>query len=196
MSDRNGGSAMKLGWLYSVGIISCGTILFGAQPVQAKNATGPYYSVPSWDQKLKCDKGKEDACPRFTVLSDWGNAAVLDNETGLVWERSPSKNTFQWNKAQLHCNNLDVSHRKGWRLPMVQELASLVDTSQTNPSLPSGNPFQNVQKDYFYWSVSAVNDDKSSKWIVEFHEGKVIYREKTAQINAWCVRSGLGLTSQ
>jgi len=187
---------VKPGRLYPIGIILFGMIVFSAQPAQAGRAAGPHYTVPSWDQKLKCDKGSKDACPRFTVLSDWGDEAVLDKETGLVWERAPSKQTFPWQEAQVHCNNLDVSHRKGWRLPMVQELASLVDTTQTNPSLPSGHPFENVQVNYYYWSASTVYGEPKSMWMVEFHEGKVIYREKTGKIYAWCVRGGLGVTSQ
>lgn len=184
---------MKPGRLYSVGIVLVGAVILFTQPAEAGNSAGPHYPVPSWDQKLKC--ASKHACPRFTVLSDWGGEAVLDKETGLVWEREPSKQTFRWNKAELHCNNLDVSHRKGWRLPKIQELASLVDTTQTNPSLSAGNPFKFVKDDYFYWSVSSVNEDPMSKWIVEFHEGKVIYREKSAKIYTWCVRGGQGIGS-
>jgi len=43
---------------------------------------GPYYANPSWDQQMP-------AAQRFIVLSNWSSAAVLDRETGLVWERSP-----------------------------------------------------------------------------------------------------------
>ena len=185
---------MKPGRLYPLGVIMFGAMILAAQPARADKEKGPHYTVPSWDQKIKCETAK--SCPRFVVLSNWDNGAVLDKETGLVWERVPSKQTFEWSKAQLHCNNLDVGHRKGWRLPGIQELASLVDTNHTNPSLPAGAPFKFAKDDYFYWSVSSVNEDPTSKWIVEFHEGKVIYREKTAQINAWCVRGEQGASSQ
>ncbi|HKC92465.1 MAG TPA: hypothetical protein VKB81_00465 [Nitrospira sp.] len=36
----------------------------------------------SWDQ------AQTGRC-RFTVLADFGNAAVRDNNTGLVWEQAP-----------------------------------------------------------------------------------------------------------
>jgi len=40
-------------------------------------------SIPDgWSQKLKCEK----SCSRFQVLKSWDDAAVLDKETGLVWE--------------------------------------------------------------------------------------------------------------
>jgi hypothetical protein len=52
-------------------------------------APGTYYAIPSWDQKLQRDT--QATCPRFVVLSNWNNEAVLDRETGLVWERSRSE---------------------------------------------------------------------------------------------------------
>lgn len=183
---------MRLNRPRTIATLFYGMTLLWALGAQAGQGAGPYYSSPSWDQKLKCDKGPKGSCPRFVVLSNWGGEAVLDKETGLVWERSPNKQTFPWGEAQVHCNNLDVGNRKGWRLPMIQELASLVDTSQTNPSLPSGHPFQNVQMGYYYWSVSNVIGEPNAMWMVEFHEGKVIYHEKTAKIYAWCVRGETG----
>ena len=93
---------------------------------EAATANGPYYAEPSWDQKL-------DAATRFVILSNWNNEAVLDRETGLVWERSPSTSTFNWLDAQSHCNELIVGNRKGWRLPTIQDIASLLDPSVANP---------------------------------------------------------------
>jgi hypothetical protein len=37
----------------------------------------------NWDKKLPNEA-------RFTILADFNNQAVRDNETGLVWERSPN----------------------------------------------------------------------------------------------------------
>src|SRR5208283_5370500 len=97
----------------------------------------------SWDQQLACDSTSN--CPRFEVLAAFGGSAVLDKETGLVWEQSPSTTVMVWEAAQVHCNQLTTGGRGGWRLPAVPELDSLVDPTQTNPSLPSGNPFSSVQ---------------------------------------------------
>lgn len=49
--------------------------------------------------------------------------AALNKETGLVWERSP--------EAAPHASwvgAIEVANRKGWHLPMVEQLASLVNT--------------------------------------------------------------------
>lgn len=57
---------------------------------------------------------------RFKVLSEFGNAAVFNKETGLVWEQSPSTTARSWLNAQDHCNQETVGNRKGWRLPTIQ----------------------------------------------------------------------------
>ena len=81
----------------SLGLIVL-TIAFAASPAKAQTvAPGPYYANPSWDQKLPV--------PRSPPVPDSsscrnGNAAVLDRETGLVWERSPSTLSLYWSNAQ------------------------------------------------------------------------------------------------
>ena len=79
-----------------------------------------------WDQVITNN--------RFRVLSDFNAAAVLDRETGLVWEQSPDGVIQQtWFNAQSECNRKSVGGRRGWRLPTIQELAGLVD-----PNNPGG----------------------------------------------------------
>lgn len=107
-------------------------------PIAAGNG---YYGVPSWNQILPANT-------RFIVLTNMGNAAVLDNETGLVWEQSPSITSFPWTwngttSAATHCNALTTGGRLGWRLPSLQELASLWYPTVNNPTLP---PRESIQQ--------------------------------------------------
>jgi hypothetical protein len=175
--------------LYTLGLIVLVMVAFATNPAEAQTtAAGPYYATPSWDQQLP-------ASTRFIVLSNWGGAAVLDRETGLVWEKSPSTGTFAWEEAQYQCNNLTVGNRKGWRLPTIQELASLVDPTQSNPALPAGHPFSNVQSSY-YWSATTFAFDASSAWAVRFNDGGVGPGGKSGGYFVWCVRGGQGVDSQ
>ena len=131
---------------------------------------------------------------RFSVLSQFNNAAVLDNKTGLVWERSPSKSTFNWHNAQTHCNNLTVGTRSGWRLPTLEELKSLVDERQENPPLAPGHPFSNVQSSLygsFYWSATTDASNSSLAWGVVFlFSGGVTSGIKSFDNFVWCARGG------
>lgn len=183
---------MKNTWVYLFGIL-WGVSVFCTGPAQAAS-TGKYYAVPSWDQQLKCNTTK--ACSRFVVLSDWGKAAVLDKETGLVWEQSPSTTTLAWIDAHVHCIQLTVDNRNGWRLPTVQELASLIDPTNSSPALPSGHPFTNIQLAVVYWSANTVASDATSAWFSNFANGKMDYDAKSAFNLAWCVRGGQGVDPQ
>jgi hypothetical protein len=103
----------------------------------------------SWDRRIN------NARRRFRVLSDFNDHAVLDRETGLVWERQPTNETFAWPNARLRCAQKAVGARGGWRLPAFNELASLVDPTVTDPAvprLPAGHPFLNVEG--MYWTAT------------------------------------------
>ena len=177
-----------------VGLWVIGMGLGVSAPAQAASGVGPYYATPSWDQKLDCTTAGN--CPRFIVLTNWNSEAVLDRETGLVWEQSPSTSTPDWFLASEHCINLNAGSRTGWRLPTIQELLSLVDRSVSFPSLPSGHPFTNVQPS-FYWSASTYASSTSNAWIVAvFHLGIVGNGDKSNAHFVWCVRGGHGVDPQ
>jgi hypothetical protein len=162
-------------------------------------APGPYYADASWDQTLPCTT--LDNCPRFTVLSNMNSAAVLDHQTGLVWEKSPSTNPLPWASegATTYCNNLSLGNRKGWRLPTIQELASLVDADPANTSFPRlqpGNPFQNVQGTSLYWAANPISPDGVFAWTMFFFDGSLAVDLSIDNHFVWCVRGGSGLDVQ
>ena len=132
---------------------------------------------------------------RFRVLEGFANAAVLDKETGLVWEQSPETIGFNWLDAQSHCNNQNVGGRFGWRLPTLQELASFRDPTQSYPALPSGHPFSNVGATT-YWSATTSASDSDVAWIVHIAIGGAGYGDKSLAFPAWCVRGGQGVDAQ
>jgi len=88
--------------------------------------------------------------------------------------------------------NKSIADRKGWRLPSVVELASLVDTSQSFPSLPVGHPFTNVQADT-YWTSTTYAENASIAWGVNFNSGSVsvVLFKNGNGLFAWCVRGGM-----
>jgi len=143
---------------------------------------------PAWSQKLSADK-------RFVLVFD--GAAVLDKETGLVWEQSPSTSSFNWWEAQYQCFTSTVGGRAGWHLPTIQELMSLVDNTQNNPALPAGHSFSNVQM-LVYWVGTALASDSSFAYLVYMPAGIVAHNTKLASgfQGAWCVRGGQGVDSQ
>ena len=180
---------MKLIHSLIVGFVTF-TVLVGvaltANSAQAASGSSPYYAEPAWDRKLP-------ASTRFLILKNWNNEAVLDKETGLVWERSPSGVTSgTWYTGQTDCLARTTGGRKGWRLPSIHELQSLVDPTQqpsSLPLLPVGHPF--LTSPAFYWSATTHVDSPTLAWILHFGDGGVSNGVKGVNDYLfWCVRGG------
>lgn len=184
---------------YASGLLALATLVLVARPAAAQTtANGPYYATPAWDQTLACTTLA--TCPRFIVLSNMDSNAVLDRETGLVWEKSPRiiGPPQQWGSAHILCNELTTGGRLGWRLPTLQELASLVDRSVPGPGpkLPAGHPFTDVQS-AGYWSATTRAEFSSNvAWYVLFDQGFVNFRPVDDLFHFWCVRGGRGVDGQ
>jgi Protein of unknown function (DUF1566) len=158
------------------------------------SAPGPYYATPSWDQQLP-------TTTRFIVLSNWNSEAVLDRETGLVWQRSPSAESTSWTLRSVECISSKTGARYGWRLPAIHELASLLDTAPTSiPPLPAGHPFLNVPGGGFFWTANSSDDNPNNALLVVWLGTpsppgfEVSLRQsaaKTFNARGWCVRGGL-----
>ena len=85
----------------------------------------------------------------------------------------------------------------GWRLPTLQELASLVDSSVPvpGPSLPAGHPFSNVQQSFPYWSATTCALRSTGEWFLFFYDGASGVGIG-GDFFAWCVRGGQGVNPQ
>jgi hypothetical protein len=173
----------------TLGFVAVVMMALVAVPAHAQiTANGPYYATPSWDQTLP-------ASTRFVVLSNMNGEAVLDRETGLVWARSPEASPESHSTALFVCVGKTLGGRRGWRLPSVHELGSLVDPSvpQPGPTLPAGHPFQNVQS-ATHWSAttSTIDVGVDSAWVVSFGTGHYSIANKDfGTRNIWCVRGNM-----
>jgi hypothetical protein len=176
----------------TLGLVALGLLAgaaFTASPAQAVDAVGPYYAEPSWDRKIA-------PVNRFVVLTGMSSAAVLDKETGLVWERrhEPINLNFFWDAARQHCMDSKTGNHKGWRLPSVHELASLVDPAHTGPALPAGHPFDiALPINTNYWTATTNAADATQAWAMSLVDGSVIDLgpKVGGQARAWCVRGGM-----
>ena len=132
------------------------------------------------------------AVQRFVILPAFNSEAVLDKESGLVWERSPQTTSARWVVARRTCIEKNVGGHKGWRLPSLEELTSLVDPSiaPPGPTLPTGHPFLTVQSTV-YWSATRVDEDARGSWAIHFGlGGGATFINWAHSIPSWCVRDG------
>jgi hypothetical protein len=156
----------------------------------------------NWDKALPAnDPG--GPCPssssRFTCVL--GGAAVRDNQTGLVWEQAPATERHKWIKdvqpetdAREACLERTTGGQRGWRLPSVVELTSLIDPTQQEPALPAGHPFTNVTTfDTNFWTVTLPPDAPTSlgPYFVTLLRGTIGQISPVLQLKVWCVRGGM-----
>jgi uncharacterized protein DUF1566 len=121
------------------------------------------------------------ASERFVVVMN--NEAVLDKETGLVWQRSPDTTPYDWQGAQINCFGRSDGDRFGWGLPTMEELSSLVAL------LPAGHPFTNIQPSA-YWSATTLAQGDTQAWTMDGTTKG--WHAKTEMHYVWCVRGGRG----
>ena len=150
-------------------------------------ANGPYYAVPSWDQTLP-------AVQRFIVLANMNQEAVLDRETGLVWERAPvNVGVANQSAGEQSCLSKTLGNKRGWRLPTFAEMATLLDptipVSSLQPALPAGHPF-NPGLAVLYWTTTPRRNSEDF-YIVNVFDSRSTtpQNQNTSGVRVWCVRS-------
>ena len=80
---------------------------------------GPYYATPAWDQTLPPGT-------RFILLSNFGDKAFLDRDTGLVWATNPLEWEGTVGEANVNACIVDAfGGQYGWRLPTFTEMLTL-----------------------------------------------------------------------
>ena len=153
---------------------------------------------PAWSQILPANDGDPDGCNSSRFKCVLNGEAVLDKETGLVWERSPynfANGWLSWHGGQWSCASVYRGGRAGWRLPTISELLSLEDycPSQTlDPRLPCGHPFINVSSEYRrFWSATTwfFDSNRALSWSPYNGYDSV---DKSIELWRWCVRGGIG----
>ena len=99
---------------------------------------------------------------------------------------------LSWAQASDSCVNRIVGARRGWRLPSVLELMSLLDPPQSTTALPTGHPFTLDPMGTVYGSASSnVQSPTTLAWSVSISSGGgASVSNKTSLFHFWCVRGG------
>jgi hypothetical protein len=93
----------------------------------------------SWSRSLSAPKPRTDlpkpraVAPKPRTIGPTPEGAWRDGRTGLVWQKTPSPTSMVWAAAANHCRGLDLEGR-GWRMPTINELRSIVRGCQDTES--------------------------------------------------------------
>jgi hypothetical protein len=115
-----------------------------------------------------------DAASRFETK---GKGTVVDTFSGLMWPKDLGSEGFYMPIQIANSYVADMNHGmyenygyNDWRIPTVEELASLIEQGKTNPPLPDGHPFRGINPE-FYWTASGGKALGGYAWIIDMSSG-------------------------
>ena len=109
---------------------------------------------------------------------DNSDGTITDNKTRLMWQKSGSSRAKKWKQAQTYVKQLNrgFAGYSDWRLPTIEELASLVEREKIN-GVHIDPVFDSKQKTCWsadYNPTSTIRVSGYEGWIVKFAEGTII----------------------
>jgi hypothetical protein len=116
------------------------------------------------------------------VVVDGGGLVVLDEVTGLAWERDGSTNLMSYKDAATRCARIQM------RLPTRIELVSLIDFTQT-PTI-AGAMFPGTQSNVYWTSSTYPVEAGAQPWYVNFADGTVNHYPVQTNCYVRCVSGG------
>ena len=126
----------------------------------------------------------DEGSTRFVLVLN--GEAVKDTVSGLMWEREPDYIFDVWERSVSRCATKTVGGRQGWRAPSIDEIKTLVDPEQQDPSLPVDHPFRNI-KSGIYWTATPHPTDDIVAWQMSFFSGQPVTDQKSGMRRLWCV---------
>ena len=144
-----------------------------------------------WSQWVEVASPDTVADSNYTLN---GDGTVTDSTTGLRWQQFPpadpcSASACTWSGAIAYCQGLALAgFTAGWRLPTVNELASIVDYSGSNPNATiDATAFPGAPASAF-WTSTSLSGNPSSAWFVNFANGFVNNGDVSETNAVRCVR--------
>jgi hypothetical protein len=114
---------------------------------------------------------------RYEKKSINGDTVVIDYATGLIWHQNGSDENMKWKKVKkwvTRLNKKGYAGYKDWRLPTVEEAASLLESNKGDVwnDLYIAPLFSNVQ--WWIWTGDKKKDSETT-WRVDFRNGDVYW---------------------
>jgi hypothetical protein len=142
-------------------------------------ATGQQQCFDAQGRRIECAATGQDGglrlgspwpVPRFSMRDD----VVHDHLTNLFWCRHAdlTGEPVDWQQALEGVARWGRRRERDkicWRLPTINELASLVDCAACLPALPAGHPFAGVQASY--WTATTSFFETDWAWVLYLDKG-------------------------
>ena len=129
--------------------------------------------------------GQDAQYPRNRSYTFVAGGTVVDNVTGLEWQRNTMDSRLDWDNAVRYCANLELGDEVDWRLPTVKELFTIMDLQRYDPAIdPTFGAL-----DGWYWTGTELAENTQRAWFVDSYDGSVFHFFTYQSAYVRCVRS-------
>ena len=128
-------------------------------------------------------------CPGIAIpeLVDNGDGTVTEVNTGLMWQQTTGSE-MNWEDAITYCESLSHAGFSDWRLPVREELRSIVNYNKYRPAIDT--VFFPETMSAFYWSSTSRANYTGYAWGVYFDYGLNLISTKDSSNYVRAVRGG------
>jgi Protein of unknown function (DUF1566) len=144
-------------------------------------------AASAYSRCVKIPAAQSLPATHYTIAS----GEVTDNYTGLIWQQDDSGATPSntWDQAVAYCTGLALNGQT-WRLPSLNELASIVDDVPTGNVSPAVDhtAFPTTSSNQIYWSASSYGTSTSERWTLNFMDGFTSHKVIATLAIVRCVR--------
>lgn len=117
---------------------------------------------------------------RFEIQPHAQGDVVIDREAGLMWQRSADGVPYIYEDACVYAALVEAGGFDDWRLPSIEELHSLLDSTRFNPATDA-HAFPHTKTDLSYWTQTYLGTYQDTLWVVNFKEGDDAHAEKVGK---------------
>lgn len=139
------------------------------------------YATRNISQHIRAVRAGKNSVKNLIFHND---GTFTDKNTGLMWQKNVPNETYNWYKALLYVDELDLAGHSDWRLPNRNELESLLDYSTYSPAIDPLLAPNTISSGY--WSSTTSVNNVQQAWRVNFNHAHVLINDK---INAFQVRA-------
>lgn len=100
-----------------------------------------------------------------------GIDVIIDHTTDLMWQKVQDETRFDWREVEAYVAQMNQEKLAGfadWRIPTVEELLSLMESSPKNGKYIDPLFETDILST---WSIDEVTDALAGAWFVDFTEG-------------------------
>ena len=139
---------------------------------------------------------KLGVCSPLDITVDSSNPdepLVINRNTGLMWQQNITKESYTWENAMSHCEELTYAGYDDWRLPSVQELMSIIVSGKYREdyNMTFFNFFPEYAEHYnnfMFWTSNIAVYAYSYAWYLNFYRSDIRAYSRTDNHLAICVR--------